>query len=283
MIAAIIPVSPLSSVKTRLKEFLTPKERIELIKTMIMDTYEKVSPICDTCYIISKDNELLNEFSEYGIVPIKEPHEINNLNDAIDYAINYVKEDSVLIAPADIPLIKNEDLKSILYNFTNNANNNSNNTNDRNTTYNVNSITNINNSNNANNNSKANNGSILLCPSRGGGTNLLLMSPKTCISPKFEGFSYVKHLEEAISRDVDISIVPSFYMSIDVNTVEDLGEIFIHGKNTLTYNYLKKIGIIVDSKHSSAGRFDVKRLTHSLSENTEIITLDSKVRKTAKN
>ncbi|MBP2143851.1 2-phospho-L-lactate guanylyltransferase [Methanococcus voltae] len=253
MIAAIIPVSPLSSVKTRLKEFLTPKERIELIKTMIMDTYEKVSPICDTCYIISKDNEVLNEFSEYGIVPIKEPPEINNLNDAVNYAINYVKEDSVLIAPADIPLIKNEDLKSILNTFTYDTDNNS------------------------------NKSSILICPSRGGGTNLLLMSPKTCISPKFEGFSYVKHLEEANSKEVKISIVPSFYMSIDVNTVEDLGEIYIHGKNTLTYNYLKKIGIIVDSKHSSAGRFDVKRVLHSLPENTEIITLDSKVGKTAKN
>ncbi|MCS3901970.1 2-phospho-L-lactate guanylyltransferase [Methanococcus voltae] len=256
MIAAIIPVSPLSSVKTRLKEFLTPEERINLIKTMIMDTYEKVNPLCDSCYIISKDEELLSEFFEYGIIPIKEPSEIANLNDAIDYAIDFVSEDSVLIAPADIPLIKNENLKDIL-DFNNPS---------------INENSHIKSSN-----------SVIICPSRGGGTNLLFLSPKTCMSPRFEGFSYVKHLEEAKSKGLTVSVVPSFYMSIDVNTVEDLGEIYIHGKNTLTYEYLKKIGIIVDSKHSSAGRFDVKRVNTTLTENKDIIVIDSKLQKTVKN
>jgi len=170
--------------------------------------------------IISRDEEIL-EFAkdELKAETIKEKYK--GLNKAIKQAFEEIEDDEVLIIPADIPLIKKRHIEDIL--------------------------------------KLSKDYDMIIAPSRGGGTNLLYLKSKNLIEIKYEGFSFLKHLEEAKKRHLRYYIYDSFLISVDINTPEDLGEIFIHGDSTYTKAYLKSLGIEVESKHSSAGRFVVKR------------------------
>ncbi len=260
MFSALIPVSPLNTVKSRLKDFLTPEERVNLIKNMLLDVNNSVKSVCDKVYVVSKDEEILKFSKNHGMIAIAERDDIKGLNEAITYAFKLIPEKAIMIVPADVPLIKEQDLKEIVEKLKNNGNNYSNNCYSNNSNNNCNYNSNLNKYDNKyNNKHNGDNNSVIICPSRGGGTNLLALNPKNIIETKYEGFSFLKHVEECRKNNLNVIIHPSFYISIDINTVEDLGEIFIHGKNTNTYNYLKSLGITVLPKHSSAGRFEVIR------------------------
>jgi 2-phospho-L-lactate guanylyltransferase len=75
---------------------------------------------------------------------------------------------------------------------------------------------------------------------------------------KFGSFSFKNHVKEAVENDFDPVIYDSFYMSLDVNTAEDLGEIMIHGSGSQTQSYLKSLKIDVESVHG-AERLKVKK------------------------
>ncbi|XRO77367.1 2-phospho-L-lactate guanylyltransferase [Methanocaldococcus sp. 10A] len=170
--------------------------------------------------VVSKDEEILNfAKNELKAEIIKEKYK--GLNNAIKQAFNEIEDNEVIIIPADIPLIKKKHIEDIL--------------------------------------KLSHSYDMIIAPSRGGGTNLLYLKSKNLIEIKYEGFSFLKHLEEAKKRNLKYYIYDSFLISVDINTPEDLGEIFIHGENTFTKNYLKSLGLEVFPKHSSAGRFLVKR------------------------
>lgn len=222
MSSAIVPVSPLKSAKSRLKDIFTPEERKNLIKNMLLDVYAGLKNACSSIYVVSKDREILSFSEELGIIPILEGN-TKDLNHALQYAIGKIEEDTVAIVPADVPLLRREDIGRLVEKV------------------------------------ESRKGSALICPSRGGGTNLLILNPKDVIKPSYEGFSFLKHTELCRKGNVELYIYPSFYISVDINTPEDLGEVFIHGRDTYTYRYLRELGISVLPRHSSAGRFVVVR------------------------
>ena len=90
---------------------------------------------------------------------------------------------------------------------------------------------------------------FIISPSKGGGTNLLYINREYNYKPLFGAFSFFKHVQEAKNNNLDVNIYDSFYLSLDVNTPEDLGEILLHGRNTHTYNYLSNLNIGVESNH----------------------------------
>ena len=71
------------------------------------------------------------------------------------------------------------------------------------------------------------------------------------IRTKFGDFSYKEHVNAADRKNLNPQVHDSFFMALDVNTTEDLGEIMVHGENTNTRKYLKELKINVESVHGS--------------------------------
>lgn len=220
-IYAIIPVSKFSDAKTRLSPFLSTIERKELLKAMLEDVTKSLKRLVDKIIIISKDPEVLEYAKKLKVETLIEEEENNTLNKALTQAMNYCrgKTKKILIIPSDVPLISKTNIKIII--------------------------------------KQAQKLDFLIMPSKGGGTNAIITKPLG-INMKFGDCSFKKHIEEAENKGYSPLVHDSFYMALDVNTTEDIGEILIHGKNTKTKEYLESIGITVKSIHGPE-RLEVTR------------------------
>ncbi len=72
-------------------------------------------------------------------------------------------------------------------------------------------------------------GDVVLCPGRGGGTNMILIrSPefRTC----YQGLSFPKHLDCARQAGLEVSVFESFRAGSDIDCPEDLVEVLLHGQ-----------------------------------------------------
>ena len=218
-LVCIIPVSDLRNAKSRLSSFLSDSEREELLKKMLSDIVFNVSKQVDSVLLVSKDDEIRNFCEKNSLIFVREAeHSDNFLNNAIVDAINVARKDfpenDILILPSDIPLITEEIIIDV----------------------------------------KSKSSDLVISPSGGGGTNLLCFKNKFNYKPCFGDMSFFNHLKEAEDLKMNVNVLDSFFLSLDVNTPNDLGEILLHGSNTCTYDYLSSIGVCVEVCH------DVERL-----------------------
>lgn len=212
-IYGIIPVSKFKNAKTRLSPFLSENEREELLKVMLKDVTESLKKHVDKLIIISADEEVLNYGKTLGLSVLKEK-ENSNLNKALKQAMDYCsgKTKKVIILPSDVPLIGKTNIKILL--------------------------------------DSAKALDFIIVPSKGGGTNTIIMKPGA-IRTRFGDFSYKEHVNLANRKNLNPQVHDSFFMALDVNTTEDLGEIMVHGENTNTRKFLKDLKINVESIHGS--------------------------------
>ncbi len=208
---AIIPVSRFSHAKTRLSPTLSPIERENLLKSMLKDVSKVLKKSVHEIIVISSDRDVLDYVNKLNVQSLEEQGK-TDLNGALTQAIDYCSKycTKVLIVPSDIPLIKEEHVQNIL--------------------------------------KKGEEVDMVIAPAKGGGTNALLC-PAQGIAMKFGDCSFFKHINEAQKKGFSYSIFDSFYLSLDVNTSEDLGEIMLHGKNTETRTFLKDLTLKVRSNH----------------------------------
>lgn len=204
-IYAIIPVSKFKNAKTRLSPFLSEEEREKLLKVMLQDVTDTLKKYVDKIFIISRDEDVLSYAESLKLNTLLED-ENSNLNKALKQAMKYCKGKTkkVLIVPSDIPLIGKTNVQMLI------------------------------------NASKSLD--FIIVPSKGGGTNMIIMKPMA-IRTRFEGFSYREHVQAAERKKLNPQVHDSFYMALDVNTTEDLGEIMIHGDKTHTRRYLKELKV----------------------------------------
>ena len=204
-IYAVIPVSKFKNAKTRLSPFLSEEEREKLLKVMLMDVTDTLKKHVDKIFIISRDDDVLSYARSLNLDTIME-NENSNLNKALTQAMKYFngKTKKVLIVPSDIPLIGKTNVQMLI--------------------------------------DASKNLDFIIVPSKGGGTNMIIMKPMA-IRTKFEGFSYREHVKAAERKKLNPQVHDSFFMALDVNTAEDLGEIMIHGEKTHTRQYLKELKV----------------------------------------
>jgi 2-phospho-L-lactate/phosphoenolpyruvate guanylyltransferase len=89
-------------------------------------------------------------------------------------------------------------------------------------------------------------GDVVLCPGRGGGTNMILIRApefRTC----YQGLSFPKHLDYARRAGLDISVFESFRAGCDIDCPEDLFEVLLHGQGDAR-TLLEKMGFSVSEK-----------------------------------
>lgn len=212
-IYGIIPVSRFKECKTRLSPFLNEEERENLLKVMLKDVTESVAKYVDNIIIISADDDVLNYGKSLNLKTLKE-NKNSNLNKALKQAMDYCKSKAkkVIILPSDVPLIGKTNIKMLI--------------------------------------DSSKSLDFIIVPSKGGGTNAIIMKPGA-IRTKFGDFSYKEHVNAADRKNLNPQVHDSFFMALDVNTTEDLGEIMVHGENTNTRKYLKELKINVESVHGS--------------------------------
>ena len=93
-------------------------------------------------------------------------------------------------------------------------------------------------------------GDVVLCPGRGGGTNMILIrSPKfrTC----YHGLSFPKHLAFARQTGLEVSVYESFRAGCDIDEPEDLAEVLLHGQGR-SKKVLEEMGFAL-SENGRAG------------------------------
>ncbi|WP_407378583.1 2-phospho-L-lactate guanylyltransferase [Methanobrevibacter sp.] len=207
-IYAIIPVSKFKNAKTRLSPFLSEEERENLLKAMLHDVTDTLKKHVDRIFIISRDEDVLSYAEKLNLDTILED-ENSNLNKALKQAMKYCKGKAkkVIIVPSDVPLIGKTNVQMLI--------------------------------------DASKSLDFIIVPSKGGGTNMIIMKPMA-IHTRFEGFSYEEHLQAAERKKLNPQVHDSFFMALDVNTAQDLGEIMIHGKKTHTRKYLKELKVNVE-------------------------------------
>jgi 2-phospho-L-lactate/phosphoenolpyruvate guanylyltransferase len=210
---AIIPVSRFSHAKTRLSPTLTASERENLLKSMIKDVINILKKTVDQVVVISSDKDVLDCISHLNVLSLKERGE-TDLNGALHQAVDWCSPQAgrVLIVPSDVPLIQEHHVKDMM--------------------------------------KLGEEKDVVIAPAKGGGTNALLC-PSKGMKMKFGDWSFFEHIKEAQLENFSWGVYDSFYLSLDVNTAEDLGEIIIHGVGTHTRVFLKEIGLKALSNHGT--------------------------------
>jgi 2-phospho-L-lactate guanylyltransferase len=209
-IFAIIPVKKLDNAKSRLSPLLTNDERKQFCLKMLEDilkTVKSTKRIKQTV-VVSNDPEVFHVTKNFEATYLKEKEA--GLNEAVFEAIDWCIDGgatSVLVLPADIPLVMPRDLNRIL--------------------------------------ALGEKASMVISPSRGGkGTNALLLTPPN-VCPTFYGScSFQRHLEEASKRGISYRSFESPRIALDIDTVDDLKDfISTNAKETSAYKFLDEIGI----------------------------------------
>jgi len=203
---AVIPVkTPLKS-KLRLSVVLNPQERRTLTLTMLEDVLKALkSSVVHQIVVISSDSTVQELVNKFEVAYLSENQQ--GLNQAIEQATEWCIRngaESILVLPADVPLIAPEDINHIVELSSEMP-------------------------------------SLVVSPSTNGGTNALSQKPPKLIPACFGLFSFMRHIKEASAKGVVAKIYDSPRVSMDVDSTEDLEDFLKVESQTLSRRFLEQI------------------------------------------
>lgn len=199
----LIPIKRLEESKSTFSGVLNGEQRQELAISMLKDLMDACSGIDNAeLTVVSPDGEVLELVEKEGYNSISEPD--IGLNRALELAIDSSIGsgfDEVLILPGDLPLARRDDIREIL-------------------------------------NLASGDRSVVITPSKEGGTNALLLRPPDVMSLHFGGESFKDHFEEAQSRGIRPEIYRSERIERDIDKPRDLIKLETQAKGTETHAFL---------------------------------------------
>ena len=190
MISALVPVKNLSASKSRLSKVLSPGQREKLSAFMLQRVLQVLQETgrFDSIFVVTKDMRVAQIGQNYDADVIWEPESADE-NLALGYATEICHSlgvETLLVLPADIPLLNDQDLGAMLSGTTQQP-------------------------------------KVALCPSKEGlGTNALLRTPPDAIPVRFGPDSFSLHLREAQTKKIPCEVHRLPRMAFDIDTPEDL-------------------------------------------------------------
>lgn len=196
MRAVLIPVKELSRAKQRLASLMAQAERTALAQAMMEDIFAAVAAarMMDRVFVVSSYQPALKRARSLGWDIIRERWQTSE-SESVDYASRLCAERgvvSLLRLPIDIPLVQPEDIDWILREAEPAP-------------------------------------SVVIVPSRSGGTNAILRSPPTLFPSHFGPGSLLKHLQEAWRRGARCKVLHNARLELDIDEAEDLKALLAYG------------------------------------------------------
>ena len=207
MMYAIVPVKQLDQAKSRLAKIVTPAARQKLVLTMLCDVLRILihSPRIDGVGVISSDPTVLALAASEGAEPLLD--QTVDLNSALEQASRQVAArgaTGVLVLPADVPLVKDSDIATLL--------------------------------------DAADDGpGIVIAPSSDGGTNALLVRPPSAVPFQFGLDSLQRHCEVAQQHKLPIRVIHTAGLSIDIDNCDDLMQLAEADGTTATQQLVRHL------------------------------------------
>ncbi len=198
---AVIPVNRLEEAKSRLSEVFSPQERAELLLCMLEDVLDALEGVV-TSVVVSPSN--LREYVNRDYELILE-EEKRGLPEAVRMGNAYAMAEgaeATLFVPADVPLIKKHHVEEVL--------------------------------------KLGKKHPLVISPARKGGVGIIYRRPPDVIPEVFSRTSFADIQRVAAKLRVPVEVYDSFYLALDIDTVEDIREFMHHGKGTRTYEFLKR-------------------------------------------
>jgi len=206
MLFGVVPVKNLVDSKRRLSTVFTPLERQRLTLAMLEDVLAALkTSVADKTLVVGEDAQIQKVAENCNALFLLTTSD--GLNPAIEEATDWCVQqdaDSVMIVPADIPLLEAEDVNSIVRLASN----------DR---------------------------AVVLAPSVNWGTNALLQSPPKLIPACFGPRSFIEHIREAYVRGISVRLHFSEELATDIDSAKDLKKLFSVSNNTFSREVLEEI------------------------------------------
>ncbi len=207
---AVVPVKRLSVSKRRLSGVLNPQERRLLTLAMLEDVLSALkSSVVQNVVVVSNDPLVCQVAVKFGVSYFSVAGV--GLNADVGEATEWCVQrgaGSVLLLPADIPLLSFKDVNSIVALGIEAS-------------------------------------SVVLSPSLNGGTNALFQNPPNLIPACFGPKSFVKHVREARHKGLRARFYCSVGVVVDVDSAKDLKRLLDIQNSTRSRRFLEQVGFWV--------------------------------------